>query len=57
MQVILRPIITAETESITAMLRDAEEGEERYVGDAIYAGRLICMFSDQHIQAQCRCCR
>ncbi len=29
MQVILRPITTSETESVIAMLRDAEEGEER----------------------------
>jgi ribosomal protein S18 acetylase RimI-like enzyme len=29
MPVILRPITTSETESIVAMLRDAEEGEER----------------------------
>ena len=29
MQVILRPVTTVETESIIAMLRDAEEGEER----------------------------
>jgi len=29
MQVNLRPVVTAETESIIAMLRDAEEGEER----------------------------